>query len=285
MTQPDASPEAARGDESVRSRRALEDEAQFAEFFRRLRVAPRQALLLDFDGTLAPLRMDRRAARMYRGVRSALASLAVEPQRCRVGIVSGRSLADLRRMVRLDGSVEMWGSHGLERFTLDGWWSGPAPARAASAFIDEMLAANGDSWRGVVERKPYGLALHLRGHLPEFADGVRREVNRLWRAPARGAGLEVVAFDGDLEFRPAGVHKGRVIERLFAELGEDAAIAYLGDGRTDEDAFRALRGRGLSVLVGPQPRASLAVAWLRPPEELLSFLVAWGRACMAGGGD
>jgi trehalose-6-phosphatase len=81
------------------------------------------------------------------------------------------------------------------------------------------------------------------------------------------------------------VHKGRVIERVFSELGEDAAIAYLGDGRTDEDAFRALRGRGLSVLVRLQPRASLAVAWLRPPEELLSFLVAWGRACMTGGGD
>ena len=152
---------------------------------------------------------------MYRGVRSMLASLAVEPHRCRVGIVSGRSLADLRRMVRLDGTVELWGSHGLERFTLDGWWSGPAPARAASTFIDEMLAATGDIWRGVVERKPYGVTLHLRGHLPEFAEQVRREVNRLWRSPARGAGLEVVAFDGDVEFRPAGVHKGRVIERLF----------------------------------------------------------------------
>ena len=110
---------------------------------------------------------------MYRGVRSALASLAVEPDRCRVCIVSGRSVADLRKAVQLDGVVELWGSHGLERFTTDGWWSGPPPSRAAARFLAEMLAASED-WSDIVERKPYGVALHLRDRPPDFARSVRR---------------------------------------------------------------------------------------------------------------
>ena len=54
-------------------------------------------------------------------------------------------------------------------------------------------------------------------------------------------------------------------------------MAYLGDDRTDEDAFRALRGRGLSVLVRAEPRETAADAWIRPPEELIEFLRTWRR--------
>jgi trehalose-6-phosphatase len=52
-------------------------------------------------------------------------------------------------------------------------------------------------------------------------------------------------------------------------------IAYLGDDRTDEDAFHALRGRGLTVLVRDQPRPTLAEVQLRPPQELIQFFRDW----------
>jgi trehalose 6-phosphate phosphatase len=58
-------------------------------------------------------------------------------------------------------------------------------------------------------------------------------------------------------------------------LGPDTAVAYLGDDRTDEDAFMALRGRGLAVLVRPDLRATAAEVWIRPPDELLLFLQRW----------
>ena len=98
-------------------------------------------------------------------------------------------------------------------------------------------------------------------------------------ARALADGLELQAFDGGVELRPRGFHKGRVVERAFAELGPGAAVAYLGDDRTDEDAFEAIAGRGLAVLVRPENRPTRAEAWLRPPGELLDFLEEWNAAC------
>ncbi|MGH9571319.1 MAG: hypothetical protein ACRD4F_16865, partial [Candidatus Angelobacter sp.] len=63
---------------------------------------------------------------------------------------------------------------------------------------------------------------------------------------------------------------------------DDVAAAYLGDDLTDEDAFQAINGRGLSVLVRPAWRSTTAQAWLRPPGELIQFLNDWIHAC---GGD
>jgi len=64
----------------------------------------------------------------------------------------------------------------------------------------------------------------------------------------------------------------------LAEEGADAAVAYLGDDLTDEDAFRALAGRGLRALVRAELRPSEADVWIRPPGELLAFLDRWLRA-------
>ena len=72
------------------------------------------------------------------------------------------------------------------------------------------------------------------------------------------------------------------VERALTELGDGAAIAYLGDDATDEDAFAALGERGLSVLVAPRPRPTFARAWLTAPVEVLEFLADWAAACSRG---
>ena len=69
-----------------------------------------------------------------------------------------------------------------------------------------------------------------------------------------------------------------MVATILAEEGLSTPVAYLGDDRTDEDAFRQLRGRGLTVLVRDEYRPTAAECWLRPPSELLHFLDAWRAA-------
>jgi len=81
-----------------------------------------------------------------------------------------------------------------------------------------------------------------------------------------------------LELRVRGRNKGVAVRTVLSEEGEDVVAAYLGDDRTDEDAFVAIERRGLGVLVRDQYRPTAASHWLRPPEELLDFLIRWANA-------
>ena len=256
--------------------------ADLADFFASVGRARRRALLLDYDGTLAPLTADRRHAEPWEGIRAALADLTLTFKPTAVWIVSGRTVGDLARLARLDHVADLWGSHGLERRSRQGCWSGPAPERDASSFLDEVnatLAREGAA--ALLERKVYGVAIHERGADPATWTAAREALETRFAPRAELLDLELLPFDGGLELRPRTFHKGQVVDRAFAELGEGAVVAYLGDDRTDEDAFAALRGRheGLGVLVRAEPRPTQARAWLRPPEEVLQFLSDWNAAC------
>ncbi len=69
--------------------------------------------------------------------------------------------------------------------------------------------------------------------------------------------------------------KGVVVNKVLAGAGAETAAAYLGDDTTDEDAFLAIEGRGLGVLVRRELRRTRAGAWLRLPRELAAFLRRW----------
>jgi trehalose 6-phosphate phosphatase len=251
-------------------------------FFAQVRATRRRVLLLDFDGTLAPLVADRSRARPYPGIRAALATLSLAPCSTAIWVVSGRTVSDLTSRIRLDRLVDLWGSHGLERRTKNGCWVGPAPSRPAAEVLDRVAEAmRRMGAEALVERKLYGLALHGRGTPHPLYLAARRALVRDFTAPASAAGLAFAAFDGGIELRPEGAHKGTTVDRAFAEFGADAAVAYLGDDQTDEDAFAALRDRGMPVLVAPRPRPTLARAWIHAPAGVLEFLADWHAACAA----
>ena len=86
-------------------------------------------------------------------------------------------------------------------------------------------------------------------------------------------------FDGGVEILAPAANKGNAIQSIIEGHDPEAAIAYLGDDQTDEDAFQALKGRGLSILVRSEPRPTAADLRLQPPEELIEFLHNWLLAC------
>lgn len=256
----------------------LPDSVCIEDFWPALAAAPRATLLLDYDGTLAPLHVDPASARPYPGVEALLNRIGRLPND-RLVIVSGRWLQDLRPLLDLDFEPEMWGCHGRERRLPEGRHS-LAPLSEAAV----QALAEADGWvatvcaqGGRVERKPGSLAFHWRGLAPGHQRSLRRDLEARFAALARPGELVWHEFDGGIELRAAGCDKGQVVRQVLAELDapRQDCVAYLGDDRTDEDAFRALRGRGLCVLVRPKWRTTAAELWLRPPDGLREFLARW----------
>ncbi len=248
------------------------------EFFRQVAGGPTAALLLDYDGTLAPFRRERDRAFPYPGVRERLTAILADG-RSRLAIVSGRPLSDLAPLLSLPRAPELWGSHGLERRSESGEPGGSGRQPAIDSLVERAgrwAAAKG--WTEHFEHKPFGFALHGRGIDPGQFQAMLGQMLETWGEEAAARELELLEFAGGFEFRPSGSHKGDVIRTTIAELPPEAPIAYLGDDRTDEDAFAALEGRGAGVLVRPVLRPTAADLWIVPPEELLGFLDRWREA-------
>jgi trehalose 6-phosphate phosphatase len=256
--------------------KVLERNVTYGPFLDRLRSAPARVLLLDYDGTLAPFVVDRTLAWPYPEVPPLIGKIMA--QGTRVVLISGRPVRELLLLMHISPQPEVWGSHGLERLRSDGHYEvSSVPAHqdyllaAASLLSDAGLEAQ-------TEVKPGGVAVHWRGLDPLKAEKLAREVPRLWKPLLDRAPVRLLEFDGGLELRVAGPGKGDAVRVILNEAGPDAAVAYLGDDQTDEDAFRALKGKGLTILVRNQSRPTGADVWLQPPRDLLQFLQEWLRA-------
>jgi len=197
------------------------------------------AVLCDVDGTLAPIVARPEDARLLDGATEAL--VAVRERVRLLGFVSGRALADLERLVGLPGCAYA-GNHGMELRPPGGeprLADGVAEhvvavATFAATWPPERLAA-GDLR---LEEKGATLSFHARGARdPVAADLLLAEI----AAEARGHGLVPTAGREVLEVRPpVRVDKGTAVRDLLRDVGARVAL-YIGDDRTDADAWRALR--------------------------------------------
>lgn len=235
-------------------------------------------LALDFDGTLAPIVPVPDDATLLPGARAAIGRL-LERDDTLVAIVSGRALADARKRVGFD-SIYYAGNHGLEI-------EGPGVDRIhpeAVATVDvvaDCRKALETEFRNepavLVEDKHLSLSVHFRMVNDEARE---RDIRaRVERCCGGRRGLRLMDGKKVVEVRPrVEWDKGRATSFLVDTLlGENrtAPVIYIGDDRTDEDAFAALRGRGAGVLVAKElSEESAATAFVRSPEEVVELLDA-----------
>jgi trehalose-phosphatase len=245
--------------------------------------APQSMLLLDYDGTLAPFRERRDQALPYPGVVPLLQEIT-RTGRTRMVIVSGRDTKETIPLLGIQPHPEVWGLHGLQR-------QKPGKNLETVPFSEQCLDAlsEADGWliyqqlRDKAEFKAGSIALHWRGLTDWETEALRGRALLGWNPIAKHGGLELLEFDGGVEIRVPDVDKGDVVRVVLNEMSSDTPVAYLGDDATDEHAFQALRGRGLTILVRPRWRRTAAELWLKPPEELLDFLSRWLEACREHG--
>jgi trehalose 6-phosphate phosphatase len=202
----------------------------------------RAAILLDVDGTLAPIVAGPENALIPDETRAELARLTA--RYALVACVSGRPGAEVERMLGVPG-VAIVGEHGLEL----------EPDAAAWAERIRRFA-RGVDWPS--EAKPLSASFHFRRADDEAA--ARAYLTRV-AEDAAAAGLVPRWGRMVLEVRPpVDAHKGTAVRTLVARAGVRRAL-YAGDDRTDVDAFGGLDGLELGVRV--------AVASAEAPPELL----------------
>ena len=206
-----------------------------------LKAAPESsAILLDVDGTLAPIVQHADDAHVPETTRRPL--IGVAKRYGVVACVSGRRASDARRIVSL-GSITYLGSHGAEILRPGSISSEVSPelkawSKRVQSFAREIYDDDLQRLRIRLEDKDTIVALHWRGVPDE--EGARAAVEEVAQI-AEKAGLKVHWGRKVLEIRaPVSFDKGAGIVDLLEGL-ELSAVLYVGDDTTDLDAFRALQ--------------------------------------------
>lgn len=257
----------------------------------------RIVIFLDYDGTLSPIVDDPDRAFMSADMRSAVKSVA---KYFPTAIISGRSRDKVYELV---GLTELYyaGSHGMDimlpdRDTEPTNHSGCIkstdllgkevnlfqPASEFLPMIDEVfrtLVENTKDIEGAkVENHKFCTSVHYRNVDEKSWPIIAQRVHDILNSYPR---LRLTHGRKVLEVRPViDWDKGKAVEFLLESLGlsnsPDVVPIYVGDDRTDEDAFKVLRSesRGYGIIVSTVPKESKAFFSLRDPSEVKKFLEA-----------
>ncbi len=240
---------------------------------------PRVLVALDFDGVLAPIVEDRDAARPLPESVAALERLAALPK-VTLALVSGRTMADLKKLASPPPGTILIASHGAEL-------EDPASGQASGALLDAgtraLLADVLKSLREIVDRhpgtdletKPAGGVLHTRAAARDVADDATRAV---LEGPATWAGVHAMHGKEVVELSVLDTDKGRALQAIRGRLetGSAAPVLYAGDDVTDENAFAVLGEGDVGIKVGDgETRARWRVPGPPAFARLLHRLADW----------
>lgn len=241
----------------------------------RLREASRVLLLFDYDGTLTPIVSRPELATLSPEVRQLLENLSVK-RRYLVGVISGRSLDDVRGKVKVPG-ITYAGNHGLEIAGpgVNFLHPGASELRPVLSRICRDLTQRLGQYQGViVENKGLTLSVHSR----MTPDQLVRQVESAFDstvAPFQASGQVRVTYGKKVsEVRPnVEWHKGRAIAKLLELYPEVSLAVFFGDDVTDEDGFTAVQDvDGIAVFVGPADHTTRANYRVDSPEQVAEAL-------------
>lgn len=252
------------------------------------------AVFLDYDGTLSPIVEDPDCAYMSEEMRTTVKEVAANFP---TAIITGRRRDKVYEFVHLP-ELYYAGSHGMDimgpaegcnGYKADGLQTKDSkgndvvlfqPASEYLSLMDEvcsLLKERSKKYHGArVDHNKYCATLHFRCVNEQDWLALAEEVHAILKEYPE---LTLTQGRKVLELRPAiEWHKGKALEFLIEALGlgnsSKVFPIYIGDDRTDEDAFQVLKERGCScsILVSKVSKATSAAYSLQDPSQVMEFL-------------
>ena len=230
-------------------------------------------LFLDYDGTVVPIKQRPSLAVLSSKMRELLKNLAKHPN-IFVGFVTGRSLTDIKSMARLKG-ISYIANHGFQISLPWGKWIHPDVKQKIPILkkIFSTLKNRLKTTKGVfIENKSLTLSIHYRntpkGSIPHIKKTIRDILN------SHGGFFRITNGKKVVEIRPNILwDKGCAVMKVLEmfKLQRKPLIIYIGDDKTDEDAFRILRSNGITIHVG-RTCNSQAGYFLNSPSQVKKLL-------------
>ncbi|MBI4708078.1 MAG: trehalose-phosphatase [Candidatus Omnitrophica bacterium] len=219
-------------------------------------------LFLDFDGTLAEIVALPSKARLAKKTKELLDRLALKKD-FKIAVISGRSLKDIKKRVGIKNIIYA-GNHGLE---IEGpkikyIFSVAGQYRKLLLKIKSDLEERLSKFKGVlIEDKGLSLSLHFRMIHKELVSKIKTIFHEATITYNVKGQIKVSPGKKVLEIRPnVDWDKGKVVlwllaRQVFSLKGKPVVPVYIGDDLTDEDAFRALKNKGITIAIGRKKRS------------------------------
>lgn len=248
----------------------------------------RLAVFLDYDGTLTPIVSRPELAVLSDEMREIVTDLA---GKCTVSIISGRDRHDVRALVGIDELVYA-GSHGFDIGGPDGLAvqhdEGGSFVPVMVDLADQVERRIGDVEGSLVERKKYSIAVHYRLVADDAVPGIEAAVDAVLAEPEfaqirKTHGKKVFDLQPALDW-----NKGKAVEWVMRALDldhDDVLPMFFGDDLTDEDAFAALTGRGIGIVVVSDSSRPSAADFSVPEVPDVGRLLRRLADTLAGDGD
>ena len=231
------------------------------------------AIFLDYDGTLTPIVAHPAEAVLAGDMRAVLERLK---EHWKVSILSGRDLNDVQKMVGIEDIIYA-GSHGFDIAVPGDSYHDDEKGRDFLAALDRAEKELETALEGIpgarVERKRFAIAVHFRQVDNANIGVVEQKLNRVLAGHPelrKSTGKKIFELVPDIDW-----NKGKALVSLVEKLFADSAGVvplYIGDDTTDEDAFRAIRDWGISIVVGGEERETTARYRLKDTNEVRAFL-------------
>jgi len=233
-------------------------------------------LLFDYDGTLTPIVSKPSQATLNKETKRLLTDLS-KTEKFTVGIVSGRRLIDVRNLVKIKG-IYYAGNHGLEIKGANIQFLHPSCIRS-KAYITKVRKALQEKLgyiKGVIiEDKGLSLSLHYRLVNQKNIIKIKNVFRKITIPYLKKKKIKISKGKKVLEVRPpVNWDKGRAVKLIekLTQRSASSVTVYIGDDRTDEDAFRVLKKKGFSVFVGNSKSRSCAKYYLKDTLDVQNLL-------------